>query len=218
MKSKIKAVAMFALFALGTFLVVSSIEESQIETVMPLPSNTFEFDPHATIPKTDEVTEGSVEPAPIDVMPDGSIAIPDIGIIATFENTGSFSESRYANFNTLDVPEDPKLLALYSGGSKLSSDSGVSLIAGHVSRARVKGALYSLYTISSGATITTKDEDGQVREWTVTKLWYADHLDFPQEYFSKDGPRKLVLVTCGGNLNKQGYYEKNVFVEAVLKL
>ena len=48
----------------------------------------------------------------------------------------------------------------------------------------------------------------------MTRVWNTDHKSFPQEYFSNEGERQLVLTTCGGRVNAQGYYRDNIFVIA----
>lgn len=93
--------------------------------------------------------------------------------------------------------------------------TGTALVASHISAGRsTRGAFYELHKADSGTLVWTKGFDGTLAAWRISSLWAADHTEFPQSYFSAEGPRQLVLTTCGGRLNNQGYYAQNVFVVA----
>ena len=62
--------------------------------------------------------------------------------------------------------------------------------------------------------VWTADGDGNKQAWAVTKVWHTGHKNFPEEYFASDGERRLVLTTCGGRINRYGYYRENIFVVA----
>ena len=93
---------------------------------------------------------------------------------------------------------------------------GTTFIASHVAWTKKhRGALYTMATdVKQGQLIWAKGFDGTLSTWRVNGMWTAEHEAFPPEYFSASGPRRLVLTTCGGRVNKQGYYQQNVFLVA----
>ena len=93
---------------------------------------------------------------------------------------------------------------------------GTTFIASHVAWTKKhRGALYTMATdVKQGQLIWAKGFDGTLSTWRVNGMWTAEHEAFPPEYFSASGPRRLVLTTCGGRMNRQGYYQQNVFLVA----
>lgn len=105
-------------------------------------------------------------------------------------------------------------------GTGNSSDTdfgqGTTFIASHVAWTKKhRGALYTMATdVKQGQLIWAKGFDGSLSTWRVNGMWTAEHEAFPPEYFSASGPRRLVLTTCGGRVNRQGYYQQNIFLVA----
>ena len=94
---------------------------------------------------------------------------------------------------------------------------GTTFIASHVAWTKKhRGALYTMATdVKKGELIWAKGFDGSLSTWRVNGMWTAEHEAFPADYFSAKGERRLVLTTCGGRVNYQGYYQQNVFLVAV---
>ena len=94
---------------------------------------------------------------------------------------------------------------------------GTTFIASHVAWTKKhRGALYTMATdVKKGELIWAKGFDGSLSTWRVNGMWTAEHEAFPADYFSAKGDRRLVLTTCGGRVNYQGYYQQNVFLVAV---
>ena len=101
------------------------------------------------------------------------------------------------------------------GGQRVTTQ-GTTLIASHVAwTKRHRGALYTMATdVSQNELIWVKGFDGSLSTWRVSGMWVAEHQEFPEDYFSPTGPRRLVLTTCGGRVNSYGYYQQNVFLVA----
>ena len=143
-----------------------------------------------------------------------SLFIPALGVYMPLEGDSTFVASRYAGFETIKVPSNPRYGVWYAGGAPLVGGSvGTTLVASHVSQASGWGALRYLYTLRGGEMIYTKDAGGKTAQWQLTQMRVSEHTDFPQEYWSKDGVRQLVVVTCGGVV-RGGHYDKNVFAIA----
>lgn len=101
-------------------------------------------------------------------------------------------------------------------GSDTDFGEGTTFIASHVAWTKKhRGALYTMATdVKKGELIWAKGFDGSLSTWRVNGMWTAEHEAFPPEYFSAKGERRLVLTTCGGRVNSQGYYQQNVFLVA----
>lgn len=147
-------------------------------------------------------------------MGNSSLFIPALGVYMPLEGDSTFVASRYSGFETIKVPTNPHHGVWYAGGAPLvGADAGTTLVASHVSQASGWGALRYLYTLRGGEMIYTKDAAGKTKQWQLTQMRVSEHTDFPQEYWSKDGVRQLVVVTCGGVVSG-GHYDKNVFAIA----
>lgn len=185
----------------------------------------------APVPATEFQRPVSAEPVgpdgtkPVDIgegkrmsvadMAPNSLFIPGIGAYLPLESDQTFVESRYAGFDTLRVPKNPRHGVRYAAGAPLyGGDQGTTMVASHVSMKTGWGALRYLYTLTGGENIYTKDDVGQVQTWQLTQLRVEEHTEFPQEYWSAEGPRQLVVTTCGGRLSS-GHYDKNIFAIAV---
>lgn len=149
-------------------------------------------------------------------MGEGSVFIPELGIYSLFDARSDFVDSSYKNFDSLSLPKNPHRSVWFSGGVPPSSGvpEGTTLIASHISYGSHKGAFTNLYKATPGTVIYTRSY-GATRPWVVTSTWTSPHQDFPEDLFTTQGTRRLVLVTCGGRLNDYGTYTDNVFVSAV---
>jgi hypothetical protein len=127
----------------------------------------------------------------------------------------------------LSIPDNVREIALWTGGAPLTGpdgkplQKGTTLLAGHVDYyGQGDGTLYNLYQIQPGALVYTCDAAGHVARWRVTKLVVVLKTQLPPWAFAgTTGPRRLVLVTCGGPLDYvRGYgytYRDNVIAVAV---
>ncbi|MBC9927268.1 class F sortase [Leucobacter sp. cx-169] len=149
-------------------------------------------------------------------MGPNTVFIPALGVYMPVQADSTFVASQYDGFTTIQVPEDPFQAVRYAGGGQMvGGDTGTTLIAAHVSTSSGWGALRNLHQLEGGEVIYTSDGQGSSQAWQVTAMRVEQHTDFPQEYWSPDGPRRLVVTTCGGPVNQQGQFAQNIFVEAV---
>ena len=127
----------------------------------------------------------------------------------------------------LAIPDNVHEVAMWNGGAKLTGPAGhplregTTLLAGHVDYyGQGNGTLYNLYQIQPGAIVYASDANGQVTRWRVTNLVTVLKSQLPLWAFAgPTGPRRLVMVTCGGPLDYlSGYgysYRDNVLAVAV---
>lgn len=153
----------------------------------PLPDKTF-----------DEKTKDAYTPAPVATpisLKPSTLNIPSLGISASVVTGGEQD-------GNMVLPESSKV-ALYSGAAALTSDKGSTVIAGHVNFADGSaGALGPLYRIVKGAPIYASDAAGKVHTYKVTKLEILDKKALPDDIFRTSGDKQLVVVTCGGDIEK----------------
>ncbi|MFU9026824.1 class F sortase [Rhodococcus erythropolis] len=122
----------------------------------------------------------------------------------------------------LTPPENVKNVGIWLDGASLDSVTGTTLIAGHVNlTGQGNGALFDLGTIEPGEVIRTSDATGKSTSWKVTAVTTRPKADGVEESVlaGPDGPRKLAVVTCGGELQFDdgvGNYADNVYLYADL--
>ncbi|MDO5698544.1 MAG: class F sortase [Dermatophilus congolensis] len=182
----------------GPLLIASGLNGGTPQAA-PLPSATFQVSAPAVPVPADE----SIRLAPL------TVSIPQLDAEASIEDrpvTGG---------GDLVIPGDPAVVGRWDGGAALDSHRGTTLLAGHVDINGDLGALHELASIEAGAEVHTSDARGHVTRWVVTGLDVRHKDDLPT--FAPDGPRRLVLVTCGGPVLRSGNgwtYRDNVIVTA----
>lgn len=113
--------------------------------------------------------------------------------------------------------------SVYSGGSPLESTVGSSFIAGHVTDVSgVLAPMAKIAQLNAGDTLITSGQSGAREDWVVVSSQIVKRDGLDRSMWEVNGPRQLVLVTCGGELSLQGgigRFTENLVVTAVpLKL
>jgi len=117
----------------------------------------------------------------------------------------------------LAVPKDISKVGWWRDGATPGDATGTTLIAGHVDSAkRGAGAFYPLRSARRGTRIMVRTEDSKERTYRVTGVRTVRKEALPTSIFTRKGPKRLVLVTCGGPFDSEsGHYRDNVVVTAV---
>lgn len=117
----------------------------------------------------------------------------------------------------LGVPEDPDVLGWWNAGARPGSGRGSVVIDGHVDSARYgRGMFSSLYDVREGDRVEVVDAKGRVLRYEITGRRSYSKTALPAEIFAQDVAERLVLITCGGEFDRdRGHYEDNVVVYAV---
>lgn len=148
-------------------------------------------------------------------MAPNTLFIPALGVYMSVEADTAFVESAYEGFDTLRIPKNAWHGVWYGGGAPMSGgQQGVTMIAAHVSTTNGWGALRRLHTLTGGEMIYTKDAKGDLQSWQMTQMRVEKHTKFPQEYWSAEGERRLVVTTCGGTVNSRNLFMQNIFAVA----
>ncbi|MCT3001549.1 class F sortase [Propionibacterium freudenreichii] len=155
-------------------------------------------------------TSPSASPAPVVAVADGPnrLVIPALSIDAALAPTAMDDKG------VLTGPADPSRVGWDRASASLSATSqGTSLLAGHVNMSNQQGALWDLSDVTPGAQVTTWDADNKATNWVAVGLQVTDKDQLPQGLDDTSGERRLVIVTCGGEVHG-GDYDKNVIVTA----
>jgi sortase (surface protein transpeptidase) len=118
---------------------------------------------------------------------------------------------------SMEIPEDVAEVGWFSPGVRPGADAGSAVLAGHVdARTQGPGALFHLERLQPGDEVRVAGGSAtEVRYEVVARQRYGKaELPIP-ELFRRDGPHRLVLITCGGAFDPATRsYEENVVVVA----
>jgi hypothetical protein len=118
---------------------------------------------------------------------------------------------------SLALPEDPRRLGWWTGGSAIGAPYGSVVLAGHLdSREHGLGFAARLVGLRVGDAVEVSDPDQAVRYRVHARyLLPRTRLAALTALFSDRGPARLVLITCGGAYDhERGAYADNLVVEA----
>jgi hypothetical protein len=200
------------LAVVGTVLVFTSRHHTG-PTTAPLPAQLFSgvtahhgIDPVQPGPITKPTTPAKAgTPA---VLGPQRVYLPDLGIEAPW-----VSEPLTAT--ELAVPADVHVLGLSQAGGTPDGASGTVMLDGHVNYVgQGPGALSPLYQARPGQLIILTDAAGRASRWRISGLADPSKADLDPGLFTATGPRRLVLITCGGRVSG-GQYDRNVVVTAL---
>ena len=140
------------------------------------------------------------------------VRIPAVGIDAPLVS----SAVDVAN-GVLGVPDDILRPGWWRDGAAPGDRTGAILVAGHVdSASRGAGAFFGLQTSRRGTRVELTTRDGRTTLYRVVSVRLVPKEKLPTDIYSRRGPARLVLVTCGGPFEEaRRHYRDNVVVTAV---
>jgi hypothetical protein len=117
----------------------------------------------------------------------------------------------------LGLPSRIERAGWWRDGAAPGGRSGAILIAGHVDSASAgAGAFFKLHRARAGdlVRVTTADKGTFTYRVVSVRMYHKPVL--PTSVYSRNGPPRLVLVTCGGQFDPAGrHYEDNVVLTAI---
>ena len=144
-----------------------------------------------------------------------SVFVPEAKMYSLARPSDSFVQSKYAGLESITIPDNPHRTVWYSAGGAMGpAAAGTTFLGSHSGYAGLWGAYVHMAYLKGGETVWTKDTQGKLQRWQVDRIRYMPHTEFPQEYWTATGPRRLVMTTCGGTVGADGIYNQNVFIEA----
>lgn len=149
-------------------------------------------------------------PAP-PVVPPVRISVADAGLDMAVVPVGVDASG------ALSLPADPATAGWYRLGPAPASPAGTTVIAAHVDAVGYGvGPFARLAHLTSGAAVTVTDTAGTTTRYTVASVALAPKAGIPwASVFDPTGPRRLVLVTCGGAFDSATrHYVDNLVVTA----
>lgn len=118
----------------------------------------------------------------------------------------------------VEVPVDVERSGWYRFSAKPGSGEGSTVIVGHVDGVdQGAGAFYDLRSLNPGDTVTlTRADDRQVTYEVVARERFDKDRVPLRELFSRSGPERLTLITCGGPFDPASLeYTDNIVVTAI---
>ena len=139
-----------------------------------------------------------------------ALAVPALGIEAPVDPVGVRDDGQMA------IPDDVDRAGWYRFGP-VPGREGSAVLAGHVDdREQGLGELAPLREAQVDAQVLVTDAAGGTTRWRVVSREQLDKQALPVDrLFAREGPPRLVLITCGGEfLPEVGGYDSNVVVVA----
>lgn len=135
---------------------------------------------------------------------------PSIGVDAGIVPVG------VAPGGAMEIPTDVDEVGWYRFGPT-PGDPGTAVLAGHVdSRTQGRGAFFELQRLDVGDHVVVGVEGSESTWEVVARRQYGKDVIPLDEVFTRGGPPRLVLITCGGEFDGgAGRYLDNVVVYAV---
>ncbi len=161
----------------------------------------------ASSPRGDRAPAGRTPGRPVRPV---RVEVPAAGLAAPLRPVGVDDAGAMA------LPADPAVLGWYRYGPAPGAGTGSVVLAGHLdSRRYGLGPLVGLREVGPGDTVRVDSREG-VRRYTVVEVRRFDRQALPEELFSRAGPERLRIITCGGEyLPDRGGYQQNLVVTAV---
>ncbi|MEM7323718.1 MAG: class F sortase [Actinomycetota bacterium] len=104
----------------------------------------------------------------------------------------------------------------YRFGASPGDPQGSAVLAAHIAFDGQDGVFVNLDKLELGSLIQVQYDDGTVVDFVATALEQYDKTELPKDnIFDRSGEPQLVLITCGGDFNREvRSYEDNVVVYA----
>lgn len=138
------------------------------------------------------------------------LTVPALGVDAVVDAVGVEPDGQ------MTVPAEVDRVGWYRFGPP-PGGQGSAVIAGHVdSRTQGLGVMAPLREAALGQEVLVTDANGAETRWRVVSRELISKQALPLDrLFSRDGPPRLTLITCGGPfLPEFGSYRDNVVVVA----
>ncbi|WP_404386693.1 class F sortase [Knoellia locipacati] len=133
------------------------------------------------------------------------VEIPSLDVVLPVVPVGVAADGQMA------LPKDPDIGGWYRFGPEPTAAAGASVISAHVDSRDEVGPLAKLPRLKKGATIVVTVGGARVKYVVERVDQYAKTALDTDALFSRSGPARLHLVSCGGEWNpRTRHYEDNV--------
>jgi len=172
----------------------------------PAPEPTTAAPPVPDIP----VVSGELR-APREPQPPVAVTVPSVGVQVPVIPVGVLPDG------FMELPVDVGVAGWYRFGPDPLSERGTTVISAHVDSPRQGlGPFASLAGLAAGTEIVVTVDAGEQMRYAVESVTSIPKREVPlAEIFDREGPRRLVLITCGGRFDREAFrYSDNVIVVA----
>jgi hypothetical protein len=179
-------------------------------TVAPSPRPDRASEPAAMVGRSSAALSGrdrDRERAPVPAR----LAMPSIGLRVPVSPVGVAPDGQ------MELPRRPDRLGWYRYGPAPTSPAGGSaVLAGHLDTVRHGlGPLVRLREAEPGDRVRVVDARGVTTRYVVVRIQRLDRQALPAALFSRSGPQRLRIITCGGAFDADaGGYQQNLVVTA----
>jgi LPXTG-site transpeptidase (sortase) family protein len=122
-----------------------------------------------------------------------------------------------ADDGQMELPPHPDVIGWYRFGPTAGNGAGSVVLAGHVdSRKYGLGQFARIHESEVGDEVLVRTESGRDLRYTVVDVRSLPKAELPlADVFSREGHERLLLITCGGDFDRQQGYADNIVVTAV---
>ena len=173
------------------------------------PTSAAPAPPAVDLPGPVTVRDAAPEAVPVTPVP-VRVDVPARGITAPVDLVGVTGDGQMA------LPDDVARIGWYRFGPR-PGEPGNAVLAGHVDDSEQgPGALFALREAAAGDEVVVTDDAGEAGRWRVVSREVLHKEVLPVDaLFAREGPPRLVLITCGGPfLPEYRSYRDNVVVVA----
>jgi sortase (surface protein transpeptidase) len=208
----IAAFSVIAAIAIAVALVVRSPQASRVSSIGTIAPSATTMPTTAIPAQRPSLTDApatfpTATTVPIPPLP-ASIKIPRIGVDAPIVAVGLEPGT-----NNLHIPDIDHVGWYRLGPSP--GQTGSAVLVGHVDGDGRPGIFWHLGQLAPGDRITIDYAGVSPREFRVSGRKQIPKNELPAELFSRAGPPRLALITCGGAFNSTTrHYEDNVVIVA----
>lgn len=116
----------------------------------------------------------------------------------------------------MEIPPADKV-GWYRYGPTPGAPEGASVLAAHIAFDGENGVFVNLDQLPLGSIIEVSFDDGSSAQFEAVDKEQYDKAELPRDrVWGRDGDPRLVLITCGGDFNRQiSSYDDNVVIYAV---
>ena len=164
----------------------------------------------ASLPDIQVVDAAPRSPRSIKAAQPVRVRIPAVDLDVVIRPTG------VAKDGSMELPDTVRRAGWYRFGATPSERSGTTVIAAHVdTRSEGLGPFARLTSARRGERIIVTDRSGDDHAYRIISRRQIDRTRLPvDDLFDRDGPPRLVVLTCGGAYDARNGYRDNVVVIA----
>lgn len=192
--------------------VVPAPDASLSSPEQPTPATVPSAPPGASLPEV-PVADARLGAVPVPtVLPPSRLVVDGLPVDMPLEPVG------VAEDGTMELVPDTDVAGWYRFGSGIDEPDGTIVIAAHVdSLTYGLGPFVEIKKAQPGQTIRLTGPDGADRVFSVQTVETTQKTEVDlASVFVRDGPPRLVLITCGGDFDYDTrHYLSNVVVTAV---